>query len=176
MKCPRCGSNMVEKPPTVIYPTNPPQWNSVMWCACGHQEGRGRVYAPTAEQSLRSGWERANAKAMVRGSSIPKPLGLVYPHKVEMDSTNNRRQTMTTKTYKGKTGGGWLKGAVVQYSKAGLAEVWVGNAIATLTVDDTMVLADISGWICNLELSRRAARKLRMLTAKAESMMQDNRV
>jgi hypothetical protein len=60
-KCPRCGSNMVEKPPTMIYASYPPQWDSVMWCACGHQENRGRVRGKTSEQMLRDDWDRANS-------------------------------------------------------------------------------------------------------------------
>ena len=60
MRCPRCGSAMVERPPTVIYTSNPPQWDSVMWCGCGHQENRGRVYGRTVEESLRDQWEMAN--------------------------------------------------------------------------------------------------------------------
>ena len=59
-KCPRCGKNMVEKPPTVIYTSNPPQWDSVLWCACGHTESRGRVYGRSLEQFLRDELERAN--------------------------------------------------------------------------------------------------------------------
>ena len=51
---------MVEKPPTVIYASNPPQWDSVMWCACGHTENRGRVYGQTQEQMMREQWKRAN--------------------------------------------------------------------------------------------------------------------
>jgi len=59
-KCPQCGSYMVEKPPTVIYCSYPPQWDSVMWCGCGYQEYRGRVYGKTPEQSLRDEWETIN--------------------------------------------------------------------------------------------------------------------
>lgn len=61
-KCPRCGSNMVEIPPTVIYASNPPQWDSVMWCACGHSENRGRVRGQIPEQMLRDQWGRANGR------------------------------------------------------------------------------------------------------------------
>jgi len=59
MKCPKCGSNMVEKPPSVIYASNPPQWDRVMWCGCGYQENMGRVHGTTPEQALRDEWERA---------------------------------------------------------------------------------------------------------------------
>lgn len=38
MKCPRCGSVMVEKQPTMIYASYPPQWDRVLWCGCGHQQ------------------------------------------------------------------------------------------------------------------------------------------
>lgn len=62
MNCPRCGSVMVEKPPTLIFCSNPPQWDRVLWCGCGHQQDMGRVYGKTAEQSLREQWERANGK------------------------------------------------------------------------------------------------------------------
>lgn len=62
MKCPRCGSTMVEKPPTMIYASNPPQWDRVLWCGCGHQQDMGRVHGKTAEQSLLEAWERANGK------------------------------------------------------------------------------------------------------------------
>ena len=62
MKCPRCGSVMVEKPPTMIYASNPPQWDRVVWCGCGHQQDMGRVRGKTPEDSLREQWERANGK------------------------------------------------------------------------------------------------------------------
>lgn len=62
MKCPRCGSVMVEKPPTMFYASNPPQWDRVMWCGCGHQQDMGRVRGKTPEDSLREQWERANGK------------------------------------------------------------------------------------------------------------------
>lgn len=58
-KCPRCGSVMVEKNPTIIYNSNPPQWDRVLWCGCGHQESRGRVSEKTAEEYLREAWEAA---------------------------------------------------------------------------------------------------------------------
>lgn len=58
--CPRCGSHMVEKPPIVIYTSNPPQWDSVMWCACGYSENCGRVHGKTQEQLLHEQWEQAN--------------------------------------------------------------------------------------------------------------------
>ena len=59
-KCPRCGSYMIEKPPTVIYTSNPPQWDRVLWCGCGHQESRGRVYGKTEDETLRDEWEARN--------------------------------------------------------------------------------------------------------------------
>lgn len=51
---------MVEKPPTVIYASNPPQWDSVVWCACGYSENRGRVRERTQEQMLHEQWKDAN--------------------------------------------------------------------------------------------------------------------
>lgn len=51
---------MVEKYPSVIYTSNPPQWDSVMWCACGHTEYMGRVYGKTDLQLLHDRWESAN--------------------------------------------------------------------------------------------------------------------
>jgi len=60
MKCTRCGSNMVEKPPSQIYCTYPPQWDSVMWCACGHTVNMGRVYGRTDGQVLQDKWNQAN--------------------------------------------------------------------------------------------------------------------
>ena len=62
MKCPRCGRKMIEKPPTMIYTTNPPQWDRVMWCGCGHTENLGRVHGKSAEQNLMDEWKRRNAK------------------------------------------------------------------------------------------------------------------
>ena len=61
MKCQRCGANMVEKPPSCIYTTNPPQWDSVMWCACGHVENLGRVRGKSAEDTLMDAWRRENS-------------------------------------------------------------------------------------------------------------------
>jgi len=60
MKCPKCGSNMVEKPPTMIYTSSPPQWDSVMWCACGYSEDRGRVRGMTEQEMLHDDWRKAN--------------------------------------------------------------------------------------------------------------------
>jgi hypothetical protein len=51
---------MVEKPPAFIYASYPPQWDSVMWCACGYAENRGRVRGQTQEQMLHEQWKRAN--------------------------------------------------------------------------------------------------------------------
>lgn len=51
-KCPKCGSNMIGKPPTTIYPTNPVQYVSILWCGCGHTENRDRVYAKTEDKQL----------------------------------------------------------------------------------------------------------------------------
>jgi len=51
---------MVEKAPSMVYLTNPPQWDSVMWCSCGYAENLGRVYGKTADQYLQEKWERAN--------------------------------------------------------------------------------------------------------------------
>ncbi len=76
---------MVEMPPTVIYPTNPPQWDSVMWCGCGHQESRGRVYAPSAEQSLRSEWEKANNTICVKPEKEPKKTDCTWVEQQEGD-------------------------------------------------------------------------------------------
>jgi hypothetical protein len=53
---------MVEKQPTMIYASNPPQWDRVLWCGCGHQQDMGRVHGKTAEQAMREEWERANGK------------------------------------------------------------------------------------------------------------------
>ena len=46
-KCPKCGSNMIENPPAMIYPTNPPQYDLIMWCGCGYTENGCRVYDKT---------------------------------------------------------------------------------------------------------------------------------
>ena len=59
-KCPNCGSNMVEKSPVMFYPTNPPQYDSVMWCGCGYTENRGRVYDKTEDEQLYDLWKRIN--------------------------------------------------------------------------------------------------------------------
>jgi len=58
--CPRCGKQMVQKPPQTIYLTYPAQYDQVMWCGCGHQENRGRVYEKTQEQMLQDEWNRIN--------------------------------------------------------------------------------------------------------------------
>ena len=60
MNCPRCGSTMVEKPASFIYTSNPPQWDSVIWCACGYQESRGRVYGKSLDESMLDQWHKAN--------------------------------------------------------------------------------------------------------------------
>jgi len=60
MRCQRCGKTMVEAPPTVIYASNPPQWDRIMWCGCGHQENLGRVFGLTAEERMRKEWEEIN--------------------------------------------------------------------------------------------------------------------
>lgn len=51
---------MVEKPPSIIYTSNPPQWDRIMWCVCGYQENMGRVRAKSLEEQLRDEWEKAN--------------------------------------------------------------------------------------------------------------------
>ena len=61
-RCPRCGSVMIEKPPDRVYTSNPPQWDSVMWCGCGYSENRGRVFAKSQEESLMDEWKRRNNK------------------------------------------------------------------------------------------------------------------
>ena len=68
--CPRCGANMIEKPPAIIYLSEPPQWDRVMWCGCGYQENLGRVIAPTQEENLRDKWGQANP-VFING--IPRP-------------------------------------------------------------------------------------------------------
>lgn len=52
---------MIEKPPTVIYTSNPPQWDRIMWCKCGYTENLGRVMGKTDEEILNDEWERANS-------------------------------------------------------------------------------------------------------------------
>ena len=73
-----------------------------------------------------------------------------------------------TKTYKGKTGGGWLKHATIGPSRAGFNEVWIDGAIVTLTPSNTMVLANYDGVRADLSLSSRALRKLNSLMDEAE--------
>jgi len=51
---------MVQKPPQTIYLTYPAQYDQVMWCGCGYQENRGRVYEKTQEQRLQDEWNRIN--------------------------------------------------------------------------------------------------------------------
>lgn len=60
MKCPRCGKNMVMKPPTVIYLTYPAQYDEIWWCKCGETVNNGRVYEKTPEQMLREKWDKLN--------------------------------------------------------------------------------------------------------------------
>lgn len=58
--CPKCGKIMVEKPPTEILTSYPPQWRCIMWCGCGYTEDRGLVRGKTAEESMQDEWERIN--------------------------------------------------------------------------------------------------------------------
>lgn len=58
--CPECGKIMVEKPPTEIFTSYPPQWRCIMWCGCGYTEDRGLVSGKTAEESMQDEWERIN--------------------------------------------------------------------------------------------------------------------
>lgn len=60
VKCPRCGSNMVEKAPDIIYATYPACWDRVLWCACGYSENRGTVYGKTSDEILMDRWREAN--------------------------------------------------------------------------------------------------------------------
>ena len=62
MNCALCGSVMIEKAPTTIYTSNPPQWDCIMWCGCGHTVNLGRVFAKSEEQRLRDEWEAANRR------------------------------------------------------------------------------------------------------------------
>ena len=59
-KCPKCGSNMVEKAPGIIYATYPACWDRVLWCACGHTENRGIVRGKTSDEILMDTWREAN--------------------------------------------------------------------------------------------------------------------
>lgn len=68
---------MIEKSPTVIYTTNPPQWDRVMWCGCGHQENLGRVYGQTESESIREQWEAANGKRVEQ--NLARVAGLRVP-------------------------------------------------------------------------------------------------
>lgn len=60
MKCPKCGANMVEKPPEFYYTSNPVQWDAYEWCACGHTEYLGRKRGKTVEEALLEDWKKAN--------------------------------------------------------------------------------------------------------------------
>jgi len=51
---------MVEKPPTVIYTTHPPQWDKIMWCGCGYEKNMGREWGKTEGEILREKWKEAN--------------------------------------------------------------------------------------------------------------------
>lgn len=51
---------MVEKTPVIIYPTNPPQYDLIMWCGCGHTENRGRVFDKTTDEQLYDLWKLIN--------------------------------------------------------------------------------------------------------------------
>jgi hypothetical protein len=66
---------MVEKPPSVIYASNPPQWDRVMWCACGHTENLGRTHGESAQDSLLAEWKRMNPDKTGEGNlARPNPL------------------------------------------------------------------------------------------------------
>ena len=74
--CPRCGKNMVEKPPTEIFLSYPPQWDRIWWCGCGYQESDGRVRGKTAEETLREQWEEAN-RGTSFGGNVTKSGGTI---------------------------------------------------------------------------------------------------
>jgi hypothetical protein len=60
IKCLKCGKNMIEKSPNIVFLTDPPQWDKIMWCACGYTENLGRVYEKTEKQILHERWKEAN--------------------------------------------------------------------------------------------------------------------
>ena len=51
---------MVERPPTIVYATYPPQYDREWWCGCGHTESGGKVFERTIEQELKDQWEIIN--------------------------------------------------------------------------------------------------------------------
>ena len=78
---------------------------------------------------------------------------------------------MSAKTHKGKTGGGWLKTARAGMSQAGIPEVWIDNCTtAHLTDGGELVMANMYGIVCILELSARAERKLQRLIDSTEAL------
>jgi len=57
--CPCCGKIMVEDTGSIIYPTNPPQYDLKYRCfGCGYTENTGRVYAKTRQEKLEEDWKR----------------------------------------------------------------------------------------------------------------------
>jgi hypothetical protein len=52
MKCPYCGKNMIERPPDIIYTTNPPQWDRIMWCGgCDYSKNIGTGFRRERSES-----------------------------------------------------------------------------------------------------------------------------
>lgn len=62
MRCPICGMVMVERPPEFEYASYPPQWDKVLWCACGYQKNCGRVRGRSDAEILKERWDKANGR------------------------------------------------------------------------------------------------------------------
>ena len=80
----------------------------------------------------------------------------------------------TSKTYKGRTAGGYLKTASVAKSQAGIAEVWIqvaGHPVPVIMTDDgEMVIMSYSQTVAVLEMSSRATAKFEALIAASEEI------
>lgn len=76
----------------------------------------------------------------------------------------------TTKTYLGKTAGGWLKQAVVGESGAGCPEIFLRDGVQVLRSDCGMVIHAQGGVLAHLELSTRAAAKLDALVEEQNKL------
>ena len=81
-------------------------------------------------------------------------------------------QATYTKTFRGKTAGGWLKTATVAQMQAGTHEVVstaLPGCILMSDADGDLVITDFSGTVARIVCSPRASRHLARLEAKAEA-------
>jgi hypothetical protein len=85
----------------------------------------------------------------------------------------------TQKTWRGKTGGGWVRTATAGLSKAGCPAVWIKVAGENMQIDLTesgdAAVASISGLEAVIDLSATAQRRLAALSAQADRLVSGER-